>query len=581
MIEDKYKNNLKVVNLSGYQSPEVVEVHNKEWVLYLCGDDNQDYFESLIEKYLGSPTNARCINGISDMIYGRGLDATDSAEKPEMYAKMKLLLQPREMRRLVNDYKLLGQGALQLVYNKNKTAIVKVLHFPMETLRAEKATDGRIKAYYYHPKWSEIKRNEKPKRIPTFGNGSKSEQIELFVIKPYKSGFYYYSPTDYNGCLQYCELEEEVANYHINNIQQGLQPSLMVNFNNGIPNEETQELIERRIYEKFSGSTNAGKFILTFNESAEDQATIDPIHLPDAHAQYQFLADESREKIMLGHGIVSPILLGIKDNTGFGNNAEELRTASILMDNIVIRPFQQALIDGLNEILAFNNIQLNLYFVTLQPIEFTELDNISTKVKREEETGEKLSSDVLKDFTDEEGEDMLSQLEELGEVISDEWEIVHEEKVTEDNEEFDFRRLASVKESDAKPSKSSVQDNKGYKVRYAYMPIRNNPKSRDFCKSMEKLTARDIVFRKEDINMMSFRGVNKELGHKQRRYSLFKFKGGKNCHHYWQRLVFKKKDRVSEDEALRDGYKAPNNPDEVPIRPVDMPNNGAYPTKSN
>lgn len=581
MIEDKYKNNLKVVNLSGYQSPEVVEVHNKEWVLYLCGDDNQDYFESLIEKYLGSPTNARCINGISDMIYGRGLDATDSAEKPEMYAKMKLLLQPREMRRLVNDYKLLGQGALQLIYNKNKTAIVKVLHFPMETLRAEKATDGRIKAYYYHPKWSEIKRNEKPKRIPTFGNGSKSEQIELFVIKPYKSGFYYYSPTDYNGCLQYCELEEEVANYHINNIQQGLQPSLMVNFNNGIPNEETQELIERRIYEKFSGSTNAGKFILTFNESAEDQATIDPIHLPDAHAQYQFLADESREKIMLGHGIVSPILLGIKDNTGFGNNAEELRTASILMDNIVIRPFQQALIDGLNEILVFNNIQLNLYFVTLQPIEFTELDNISTKVKREEETGEKLSSDVLKDFTDEEGEDMLSQLEELGEVISDEWEIVHEEKVTEENEEFDFRRLASVKESDAKPSKSSVQDNKGYKVRYAYMPIRNNPKSRDFCKSMEKLTARDIVFRKEDINMMSFRGVNKELGHKQRRYSLFKFKGGKNCHHYWQRLVFKKKDRVSEDEALRDGYKAPNNPDEVPIRPVDMPNNGAYPTKSN
>ena len=581
MIEDKYKNNLKVVNLSGYQSPEVVEVHNKEWVLYLCGDDNQDYFESLIEKYLGSPTNARCINGISDMIYGRGLDATDSAEKPEMYAKMKLLLQPREMRRLVNDYKLLGQGALQLVYNKNKTAIVKVLHFPMETLRAEKATDGRIKAYYYHPKWSEIKRNEKPKRIPTFGNGSKSEQIELFVIKPYKSGFYYYSPTDYNGCLQYCELEEEVANYHINNIQQGLQPSLMVNFNNGIPNEETQELIERRIYEKFSGSTNAGKFILTFNESAEDQATIDPIHLPDAHAQYQFLADESREKIMLGHGIVSPILLGIKDNTGFGNNAEELRTASILMDNIVIRPFQQALIDGLNEILVFNNIQLNLYFVTLQPIEFTELDNISTKVKREEETGEKLSSDVLKDFTDEEGEDMLSQLEELGEVISDEWEIVHEEKVTEENEEFDFRRLASVKESDAKPSKSSVQDNKGYKVRYAYMPVRNNPKSRDFCKSMEKLTAKDIVFRKEDINMMSFRGVNKELGHKQRRYSLFKFKGGKNCHHYWQRLIFKKKDRVSEDEALRDGYKAPNNPDEVPIRPVDMPNRGAYPTKSN
>ena len=116
--------------------------------------------------------------------------------------------------------------------------------------------------------------------------------------------------------------------------------------------------------------------------------------MPDAHAQYQFMSDEAREKIMLGHGIVSPILLGIKDNTGFGNNAEELRTASILMDNIVIRPFQEEIISCLDEILEFNGIDLELYFVTLQPIEFTELENISTKVKREEETGEKLSQNL-------------------------------------------------------------------------------------------------------------------------------------------------------------------------------------------
>ena len=98
---------------------------------------------------------------------------------------------------------------------------------------------------------------------------------------------------------------------------------------------------------------------------------------------------------MIGHGVVSPILLGIKDNTGFGNNAEELRTASILMDNIVIRPFQTLLIDAFKELLAFNGIMLDLYFTTLQPIEFTELDNIATKIKREEETGEKLSSDKV------------------------------------------------------------------------------------------------------------------------------------------------------------------------------------------
>ena len=119
---------------------------------------------------------------------------------------------------------------------------------------------------------------------------------------------------------------------------------------------------------------------------------------------------------MLGHGIVSPILLGIKDNTGFGNNAEELRTASILMDNIVIKPFQDALIEAFEDILNFNDIFLNLYFVTLQPIEFTELENISTKVKREEETGEKLSAQIeeLEDFSDEEGDDLSIQLEGSG-----------------------------------------------------------------------------------------------------------------------------------------------------------------------
>ena len=575
-----YKDSIKLVNLGGYQSPEVIERQNKEWVLYLAGDNGEDYFDGLIEKYLGSPTNSRCINGISDLIYGRGLEATDSEEKPEMYAKMKMLLKGKDIKRVVSDYKLLGQAAVQVVYNKQKTAVTKVLHFPMETLRAEKAKDGKIQAYYYHHKWCDMKPSDKPKRIPTFGNGRRGELVELYIFKPYKSGFYYYSPVDYNGCLQYCDLEEEVANYHINNIQNGLQPSLLVNFNNGVPNEETQELIERKIYDKFSGSSNAGKFILTFNESADDQANVDPIHLPDAHAQYQFLADESREKIMLGHGIVSPVLLGIKDNTGFGNNAEELRTASILMDNIVIRPFQQEIIDGLDEILAFNEISLNLYFVTLQPIEFTELDNIETRVKREEETGEKLSKQEpvsLEDVSDDEADDIFDQLEELGEVISDEWELVHSEQVGEDNEEFDLTSLATVSRNDAKPSKSSSQDNKGYKVRYAYMPVRSSANSRDFCKRVESLTSRDIVFRKEDINQMSFRGINRELGHNKNSYSLFKYKGGKNCHHFWERRVYKKKQQVSEEQALSDGFEAPTNPSEVPIRPVDMPNKGAYP----
>lgn len=380
---------IRVVNLQGYTIPEIKEDYRNDWVTY--GQDN-NYFGDLIDNYLSSPTNSCCVNGIVDMIYGRGLSATDSEEKPEMYARFKMILKDEEVKKIVNDYKLLGQGAVQVVYNKSKTRITSLTHFPMETLRAEKADEGKIKAYYYHPKWSEYKPSDSPKRIPTFGNGKSNEHRELYIIKPYRPGFYYYAPVDYHGCLQYCSLEEEVSNYHINNILNGLQPSLLINFNNGVPDEEAQQLIESKIQDKFGGTSNSGKFILAFNEDPDRQADIEPIHLPDAHAQYQFLADEAREKIMLGHRVVSPILLGIKDNTGFGNNAEELRTASVLMDNIVIRPFQEKIIECLKTMLAFNEIDLNLYFVTLQPIEFTQLDNIETKIKREEETGEKLSA---------------------------------------------------------------------------------------------------------------------------------------------------------------------------------------------
>lgn len=385
----EFKDNIRVVNLQGYTIPEIKEDYKNKWVNY---GENNAYFDNLIDLYLSSPTNSCCVNGIVDMIYGRGLDATDSNEKPEMYAEMKQLLKSDQVKRIVNDFKLLGQAAIQVVYNRNKTRITSIVHFPMETLRAEKANEGKIKAYYYHPKWSEIKPSDNPKRIPTFGNGRRSDLREVYICRPYRPGFYYYAPVDYHGCLQYCSLEEEVSNYHINNIKNGLQPSLLINFNNGVPDEEAQQIIERKIQDKFGGTSNSGKFILAFNDDPDRKADIEPIHLPDAHAQYQFLADEAREKIMLGHRVVSPILLGIKDNTGFGNNAEELRTASILMDNIVVRPFQQALLECFKMLLEFNQIDLNLYFVTLQPIEFTELDNIQTQIKREEETGEKLSA---------------------------------------------------------------------------------------------------------------------------------------------------------------------------------------------
>ena len=377
------KGKIHIVNMSSYTRPEIVEQYNREWVEY--GEDN-NYFDYLIDRYNGSATNNAAINGIAEMIYGKGLDAVEEDAKGKDYEEMKELFTKSCMKKVCYDYKMMGQAAIQIIYSKDRKKIVQVEHMPVETLRAEKANSkGEIQGYYYAKDWSEVTYKTQPKRIPAFGT-SKSG-LEILYIKPYRAGFYYYSPVDYQGGLQYAELEEEIANYHINNIQNGLAPSMLINFNNGVPTEEQRSLIEQNIQEKFSGSSNAGRFILAFNDSKELSASIEPVILSDAHEQYKFLSDESMRKVMVSHRIVSPMLVGIKDNTGLGNNAEELQTASLLMDNTVIRPMQVTILDELEKVLMYNGIELDIYFKTLQPLEFTDLTNAITDAEVEKETG--------------------------------------------------------------------------------------------------------------------------------------------------------------------------------------------------
>ena len=375
------------LQLSTYTTPEVKEVSNQEWIQY--GGDN-NYFQFLIDRYNGSATNNALINGISQMIVGRYLDATDSNRKPAEYAQMKSMLSEDMQMKLASDLKLMGQCAMQVIYTQDRSRIAQVEHVPIETLRAEKVDEeGNIPAYYYFYDWEEYQQGDFLERLPVFGT-SRSE-IEILYIKPYRAGFKYYSPVDYQGGIQYAELEEEIANYHLNNIMNGLAPSMLLNFNNGTPTEEERNIIEQKIAAKYQGTSNAGRFILAFNDNAESAATMEAVQLSDAPQQYEFLSNESMRKIMVAHRVTSPILFGIKDMTGFGNNADEIVTASTLMDNTVIRPFQQLLLNAFDDILAYNEIVLNLYFKTLQPLEFNDLSNATNQEQIEEETGQKFS----------------------------------------------------------------------------------------------------------------------------------------------------------------------------------------------
>jgi hypothetical protein len=555
-----------LVQLSTYTSPKIVEIKNQEWIAY--GEDN-NYFGYLQDRINGSPTNNAIVNGISQMIFGKGLDSTDKLVKPDDYAQMMLLFDDDTVERLCYDFKAMGQCAIQVVYSIDRTRIIECNHWPVETLRSGKCNeDGEVEFYYYAENWKEINARKKPLPIPAYGTSLESE--EILYIKPYKTGFYYYSPVDFQGCLQYCEIEEEVSNYHLNNILNGLAPSMMINFNNGTPTEDEQKQIERDIQAKFSGTSNAGRFILSFNDSSNYGSTIEPVQLSDAHNQYQFIADEAMRKIMVGHRVISPMLLGIKDNSGFGNNADELKTASILMDNTVIRPFQNLLIKEFDKILAFNQITLNLYFKTLQPLQFNEV--VNTPLQQNNVLNPPLNSlkSDVPDLSSELATNILNNLK--GETLSDEWELMDIRPATEDeanfNSKFNFRvALASVIDSTA--GEDSVQDNALFKIRYKY--VGSQSPEREFC---QKMMSANQLYRYEDLDKEA--SNNAGFGIKgASSYNLFFYKGGVNCQHWWMRQIYYKKSDliVSVNDAkriikqllpnMRSEFEFPVNPPEV------------------
>ena len=582
--------------MSTYTSPVIKEVRGTEWVSY--GEDN-NYYQHLIDRYNGSATNNACINGISQMIYGRGLDAINPTA--EEYAEFRMLIDDECIQKVASDLKLLGNAAIQVVYNLDHSKIVEIEHFPAETLRSGKANDeGIIEYYYYFPDWSKFKKSDKPTPIAAFGTSNSGN--EILFIKPYKAGFYYYAPPDYQGGLQYAELEEEISNYHLNNILNGLAPSMLINFNNGIPDEDMQAQIEQDVQRKYGGTSNAGRFILAFNDKPEERATIDAVQLSDAHNQYQFLSTESTTKIMLAHRVVSPMLLGIKDQTGLGNNADELKTASILMDNVVIRPFQDLIIKNLNKILAFNEVSVNLYFKTLQPLEFTDLENAITEEQIIEETGVELSKKKsCNHISCSSDKEVAEKLISLGEDPSEKWILLDEFDVDYDNDDLENEMLTKkmefakeVKTGTARPNSKSIQDEvidgARFITRYKYAgEISSN--SREFC---SKMINANKIYRKEDIVQMGSQVVNEVRVKKDGSIGglgpngsplvdVWFFKGGPACHHRWNKQVYvsfeglnidvnsPNAQRIAGLKAEQYGYVV-RNESLVSQRPIDMPN---------
>jgi len=133
-------------------------------------------------------------------------------------------------------------------------------------------------------------------------------------------------------------------------------------------------MITMDVKKKLTGSRGQ-KVIVAFNENAESKTTVEDISLNDAPAHYEYLANEAMHKILVGHRITSPMLLGIKESgNGLASNADEIKNASQLFQSTVVNNYQDELLDCITEIMELNGEVPELYFITSQPIEFTSED---------------------------------------------------------------------------------------------------------------------------------------------------------------------------------------------------------------
>jgi hypothetical protein len=356
---------IRVVNMSSHKSPEFEPFSQagKDWVLN--GKDNKNY-QYVIDRYKYSPTNATIIDSYSNYINGKGLTAKYTAENANQFAEVLKLISKKELKKVVKDFALFHEASLEIILAKSGNKIVEVNHLPKNKVVPNKVNDkGEIENYWYSYDWSDI-RKYPPQPIPVFKKDT-TQKRTVFIIKEYNVDEFYFARPSYFSGLNYAELEEEIAIYCVNHIKNGLSAGHIINFNDGEADPEVKDAIERNIDKKLAGSGNAGKRILSFNSNKENATTVEAIEISDAHQQYQFLSEEARKQLMVAHKVTSPILFGIKDNTGFGNNADEMATAFDELMMNVIQPMQEIILDGLMELLSHNGISLELEFIPLRP----------------------------------------------------------------------------------------------------------------------------------------------------------------------------------------------------------------------
>jgi hypothetical protein len=345
---------VKGSNFEAINLPKIKEVRGKSWIYY---GENNLYPQSLIELYDSSAIHHTAVDAISDAIYGEGVKMwgneymnTKGETINDVYKKIAL------------DYALYNGFALNVVYNKEGSRIVDVYHIPFADVRSGHMTnEGQVDEYFYSVDWSNTKKNipvSYKAFDPTDNKGENASQI--YYCYNYTPGNTVYPLPAYIAASNDIALDARVSRFHNANISNGLQPSLFLQFRNGIPTEEERRDIYREIESTFSGEDNAGRFFMAFSRPGEEMQ-VTPIEAANSD-YYITLEERITSRILTAHRISSPLLVGLRvsGSGGLGSNKDEIETAYGHFEGTVIANKRKKIIDCFAYILKLTGLNVKI-----------------------------------------------------------------------------------------------------------------------------------------------------------------------------------------------------------------------------
>jgi hypothetical protein len=410
---------IKFLKFDDVPLPIYKEVKGKDYIFY--GERN-DYPNYLLRIYNNSAKHNAIVTGKVDYICGNGwtVKAEDEMQKAKAFGIIDKVNTKRESlnevtNKLVTDLTIFGGYYLQVIWTKGTGEIAELYHVDYYKVR----TNADNSEFYVSDNWLKNDNvNPRPdyETYPAFDpNNPTGSQILYF--KEYRAGVNTYSLPDYRGAISYIELDISIGEYHLNTINNGMFSSKLINLNGGKVSQEEEDRIERQFQNKFSGSKNAGKFMLAFNDSKENEPSIIDLSGTELDKHFDLLNLTVQTEIFSGHKITSPMLFGIKTEGQLGGRSE-MREAYQLFQNTYVNAKQRALEEVVNYLFKFNDIIADLELKPTEPISFEFSEAIISANMTQDEIREKLGLAPIEKKETAGAQDIINSLNSLSPLIA-------------------------------------------------------------------------------------------------------------------------------------------------------------------